>query len=90
MEQGFRFPFASFSATFSPVMTIPPSAPEQTAAVLANLYAPLTMPPGLLAAHRANDRAVMAAYGFDLKMAESDCVAELFKLYEALSAGGRQ
>lgn len=90
MEQGFRFQFASFSATFFPVMTIPPSAPEQTAAVLADLYDPLTMPPDLLAAHRANDRTVMAAYGFDLKMSESDCVAELFKLYEALAAGGRQ
>ena len=55
-------------------------------ATLADLYDPLTMPPDLLAAHRANDRAVMTAYGFDLKMAESDCVAELFKLYQSLTA----
>ena len=54
-------------------------------ATLADLYDPLTMPPDLLAAHRANDRAVMSAYGFDLKMAESDCVAELFKLYQRLT-----
>lgn len=74
-----------FPATLSPVMTITPSAPEQTAATLANPYDPLTMPPDLLAAHRANDRAVTAACGFDLKMAESGCVAELFKLYEALA-----
>ena len=52
---------------------------------LKTLYDPLLMPPDLLAAHRANDRAVMSAYGFDLKMAESDCVAALFKLYEALA-----
>ena len=56
-------------------MTIPLSSPDQTAAARAILDA--------RAAHRANDRAVMTAYGFDLKMAESDCVAELFKLYEA-------
>ena len=44
------------------------------------------MPPDLLRAHQENDRAVMAAYGFDVKMTESDCVAELFKLYERLTA----
>ena len=55
-------------------------------ATLADLYDPLTMPPDLLAAHRANDRAVMSAYGFDVKMSESACVAELFKLYQRLSA----
>ena len=36
----------------------------------------------LLEAHRANDRAVMQAYGFPVNMTESECVAELFKLYE--------
>ena len=30
----------------------------------------------------ANDKAVMAAYGFSLKMSEEDCVAELMKLYQ--------
>ncbi len=51
---------------------------------LADLYDPLTMPPELLRAHQANDRAVMSAYGFDVKMTESDCVAALFRLYEGL------
>lgn len=37
------------------------------------------------AAHRANARAAMPACGFDLKMAESDCMAELFKLCEVLA-----
>ena len=55
-------------------------------ATLADLYDPLTMPPDLLAAHRANDRAVMSAYGFPLNMPESACVAELFKLYQALAS----
>ena len=43
------------------------------------------MPPELRKAHQANDRAVMAAYGFSTKMTESECVAELFKLYEKLT-----
>ena len=39
--------------------------------------------PELLTAHQDNDRAVMQAYGFNVKtMTESQCVAELFKLYK--------
>lgn len=53
---------------------------------LAVLYNVLTMPNELLEAHRANDRAVMEAYGFDVKtMTESTCVAELMKLYQKLA-----
>lgn len=52
---------------------------------LADLYDPLTMPPELRKAHIANDRAVMAAYGFSLKMSESECVAELMKMYQRLT-----
>lgn len=52
---------------------------------LAELYKEETMPPELRKAHQANDRAVMAAYGFSTKMTESECVAELFKLYEKLT-----
>ena len=48
------------------------------------LYDELTMPPDLRRAHQDNDRAVMAAYGFKLGMTESECVAELFKRYQAL------
>lgn len=52
---------------------------------LADLYDELTMPPELRKAHQANDRAVMQAYGFDVKtMTESGCVAELMKMYQAL------
>lgn len=52
---------------------------------LADLYDELTMPKELREAHRANDRAVMEAYGFDVKtMTESTCVAELMKLYQKL------
>ncbi len=56
-------------------------------ASLADLYDELTMPPELRKAHQANDKAVMQAYGFSIKMTESECVAELFKLYEKLAEG---
>ena len=52
---------------------------------LADLYAELTMPPQLRTAHQHNDRAVMQAYGFPIKMTESECVAELMKLYQNLT-----
>jgi len=52
---------------------------------LADLYDELTMPPELRKAHQENDRAVMKAYGFDIKTTtESSCVAELIKLYQKL------
>ena len=53
---------------------------------LADLYDELTMPVELRRAHQDNDRAVMAAYGFPVNtMTESQCVAELFKLYQQLT-----
>ena len=53
---------------------------------LADLYDELTMPVELRKAHQENDRAVMQAYGFPIKtMTESQCVAELFKLYQELT-----
>lgn len=56
-------------------------------ASLADLYDELAMPPELRRAHQANDRAVMQAYGFDVKTTtETSCVAELMKLYQNLTA----
>ena len=53
---------------------------------LAELYDELRMPPELRKAHQENDKAVMEAYGFDWrKMTESDCVAELMKMYQNLT-----
>ncbi len=52
---------------------------------LAELYDPTLMPRDLLQAHRQNDRAVMQAYGFPTKMTESECVAELFRMYSAMA-----
>lgn len=52
---------------------------------LADLYDELTMPPELRKAHQQNDLAVMTAYGFDKKITESECVAELMKMYQRLT-----
>ena len=56
---------------------------------LADLYDELTMPPELRKVHKENDKAVMQAYGFDLKWlndeTEAPIVAELFKLYQKLT-----
>ncbi len=52
---------------------------------LADLYDELTMPVELRKAHQANDKAVMQAYGFSLKMTESECVAELMRMYQELT-----
>lgn len=54
-------------------------------ASLADLYDPATMPPELVKAHQQNDKAVMRAYGFDIKTTtESSCVAELMRRYQGL------
>ncbi|MBP5770180.1 MAG: methylase [Bacteroidaceae bacterium] len=54
---------------------------------LADLYDDVTMPVELRKAHQENDRAVMQAYGFPVKSSftESQCVAELFRLYEEMT-----
>lgn len=57
---------------------------------LAELYDDVAMPPELRRAHQNNDRAVMAAYGFEKGSAaytsESACVGELMKLYQKKTA----
>lgn len=59
---------------------------------LADLYDELTMPPELRKAHQANDKAVMQAYGMTKEVdgkktwqTESETVARLFEMYEALA-----
>ena len=53
---------------------------------LANLYDPDKMPADLLAAHRALDAAVEAAYGVNFDEDEEKIVAHLFKLYAQATA----
>ena len=54
---------------------------------LADMYGgKMYMYPELLTAHQNNDRAVMQAYGMTPgKTSESECVAELFRLYKELT-----
>ena len=52
---------------------------------LADLYDETTMPPELRKAHQENDRAVMRAYGFPKGMTETECVAELMRMYSELT-----
>ena len=52
----------------------------------ADLYDEVTMPPELRKAHQQNDKAVMQAYGFWGKLnTETECVAELMKMYQNLT-----
>jgi hypothetical protein len=72
---------ADIAATAQAILDARAKYPDST---LADLYDELAMPPDLRRAHQENDRAVMAAYGFSTKMTESECVAELFRRYQAL------
>ena len=54
---------------------------------LAELYDPDKMPADLLAAHKALDAAVEAAYGVSLNGDEEKIVAHLFKLYAEKTSG---
>ena len=58
---------------------------------LADLYDETVMPPELRKAHQLNDRAVMEAYGFWGRLnTESECVAELMKMYQRLTEGEKK
>lgn len=52
---------------------------------LADLYDETLMPPELRKAHKANDKAVLAAYGLPKNAAESEIVTFLFKKYAELT-----
>ena len=52
---------------------------------LADLYDDFSMPPDLRKAHKANDKAVLQAYGLKTDATESEIVAHLFKMYEKLT-----
>ena len=54
-------------------------------ASLADLYDETLMPKDLRDAHKKNDLAVMAAYGFSNDMTESEIVGELMKMYKNLT-----
>lgn len=54
-------------------------------ASMADLYGNLIVFPDLMKAHRANDAAVLEAYGFPKDATESDIVARLFKMYREIT-----
>ena len=60
------------------ILNVRSSYPDKS---LADVYDPDKMPADLLAAHKANDAAVEAAYGVDFDGDEEKIVAHLFKLY---------
>lgn len=53
---------------------------------LADLYDEVTMPQELRKAHQANDKAVMAVFGYKVSMTEPEIVADLMKRYQELVA----
>ncbi|QOX80555.1 class I SAM-dependent DNA methyltransferase [Trichlorobacter lovleyi] len=59
---------------------------QYPSATLADLYDPLTMPPDLVKAHQALDKAVDAAYGKTGFKTEAERVAFLFERYQQLTA----
>ena len=59
-------------------------------ASMADLYSNIILFPELMTAHRANDTAVLEAYGFPKDASESDIVAHLFKMYQDLTITSRR
>ena len=73
---------AAIEQTAQAILDVRARYPEAT---LADLYNELTMPKDLRAAHKANDAAVMRAYGFSAKMTEPEIVGKLFEMYVELT-----
>ncbi len=58
---------------------------EYPGASLADLYDPVSMPPGLVKAHRELDRVVLQAFGLSPGAGDADVLATLFQRYEMLA-----
>lgn len=78
---------AKIEATAQGILDVRAKYPDSS---LADLYDELTMPPDLRKAHQENDKAVMKAYGFSLKMSESECVARLMELCQEIINGSKK
>ena len=57
---------------------------------LADLYDPNAMPPELLKAHEANDKAVLKAYGLKPSATEREIVQHLFAMYSQLTGSEKK
>ena len=73
---------AKIEATAQAILDARAKYPDSS---LADLYDETTMPPELRRAHKDNDNAVLAAYGFSKNITESEIVAELMKKYQELT-----
>jgi len=79
---------SKIESTAQKILDVRAKFPESS---FASLYDPLTMPPELLKAHKANDAAVCEAYGseadcrFDKNISEEEFVSALMRLYEKFS-----
>ena len=89
-----NFPWPDLRDSASPRETISQTAQaildaraKYPNATLADLYDPdaMHLAPELVAAHEANDRAVLAAYGLKPDTPEPEIVAHLFKLYAEMT-----
>ena len=69
-------------ATAQAILDARSNYPESS---FAALYNQLTMPADLRKAHKANDKAVLQAYGLSADATESEIVAHLFKMYEKIT-----
>ena len=70
---------AQISQTAQAILAARDAYPDSS---LAALYDETTMPHPLRRAHEANDRAVLAAYGWSADMSEADIVSHLMELYQ--------
>jgi hypothetical protein len=57
---------------------------------LADLYAPLTMPPELSKAHKKLDKLIMRLYGGENWQSEAECVAALMQRYQSITANAQR
>ena len=73
---------AKIESTAQKILDVRAGYPESS---LATLYNELTMPPDLRAAHKANDLAVIEAYGFLRNITEPEIVAALMEKYLQLT-----
>ena len=76
---------AKIEATAQAILDARAKYPDSS---FANLYNDLTMPPELRKAHKANDMAVLEAYGFPKDITEEEIVAKLMNMYEKLTKKG--
>jgi hypothetical protein len=68
----------AIESTAQEILDVRHSYPDST---LADLYDELTMPRDLRDAHKANDTAVMTAYGFRADLTETEIVTSLMNRY---------